>query len=566
MDAENQSNSPRRRLSDGKKAARKIRSPGRGDDQAPLGDVIRAEFRSRIGEDRHDVWFGDNLGIVVKPGSDGGPVVTVLAGTSFTHDWLQRTFRDDFAAAVERVLGRSGGLVQVVWGPFEAAPSAGDNVDPVVDAPAVGGDMGIGREVPGRRRASTARSGSQRPGRGSLPGGEPAPLDAGIGNRMDRGGAGAAAPRAAGQSGGAPIPSAEAGQGSGRPASPARALLTLEQYVVGVGNRMAHAAAALAAEQPGAMSPLVLHGPGGVGKTHLLEGICRRTRERFPRAAMVMLSAEQFTTTFLESLHGRRGLPGFRRSLRAADLLVIDDIQFLIGKKATISELLHTLETLHRAGKQVVFGSDRDVESLAELGADLQARLRGGMCARVLPPDEATRTGIVDSLAARRGLQVPPDVVAFVAARMTRNTRELAGAVNRLEATSHMLGIPVTLDMAEECLAELVRSSTRAVRIADIERAVCTALGVDPGSLQSSCRVRRVNHPRMLAMFLARKHTPAALAEIGAYFGRRSHSTVISAQRTVDGWIASGSRLTLADAEWGIEEAIRRVEENLRVG
>ncbi len=213
-----------------------------------------------------------------------------------------------------------------------------------------------------------------------------------------------------------------------------------------------------------------------------------------------------------------------------------------------------------------MFASDRDVESLAELGADLQARLRGGMCARILPPDEATRVGIVESLAARRALSIPAEVVAFVAARMTRNTRELAGAVNRLEATSHMLGIPVTLDMAEECLAELVRSSSRAVRLADIERAVCSALGVDPGSLQSSCRVRRVNQPRMLAMFLARKHTPAALSEIGAYFGRRSHSTVISAQRTVDGWIASGSRLTLADAEWGVEEAIRRVEELLRVG
>lgn len=356
------------------------------------------------------------------------------------------------------------------------------------------------------------------------------------------------------------------GPGSARFSAPFRPSLALEQYVVGLGNRMAHAAAGLAAEQPGAMSPLVIHGPSGVGKTHLLEGTCRRMRERNPRSSTVMLSAEQFTTTFLESLHGRRGLPGFRRTLRAADLLVIDDIQFLIGKKATISELLHTLEALQRAGRQVVFGSDRDVESLAELGADLQARLRGGMCARILPPDEATRAGIVESLAVRRGLSIPTDVVAFVAARMTRNTRELAGAVNRLEATSHMLGIPVTLDMAEECLAELVRSSSRAVRLADIERAVCSALGVDPGSLQSSCRVRRVNQPRMLAMFLARKHTPAALSEIGAYFGRRSHSTVISAQRTVDGWIASGSRLTLADAEWGVEEAIRRVEESLRVG
>jgi len=504
--------------------------------------AIRAEFRSRIGEDRHDVWFGESFQVMAERDGDGARLVTVLAGSAFTHDWLQRTFRDDFVAAVEHVLGRSGGPTRVVWNPLVAGADAADGIVPPPEANVVGSGAAAEGETPvGPRPSAVAETNQSHSKRA------------------------ASVPR--GQAARAPTTGhGDPGQGSARPSTMVRPSLTLEQYVVGLGNRMAHAAAALAAEQPGAMSPLVIHGPSGVGKTHLLEGSCRRMRERNPRASAVMLSAEQFTTTFLESLHGRRGLPGFRRSLRAADLLVIDDIQFLIGKKATISELLHTIEALQRAGKQVVFGSDRDVESLAELGADLQARLRGGMCARILPPDEATRAGIVESLAARRGLSIPAEVVAFVAARMTRNARELAGAVNRLEATSHMLGIPVTLDMAVECLAELVRSSSRAVRLADIERAVCSALGVDPGSLQSSCRVRRVNHPRMLAMFLARKHTPAALAEIGAYFGRRSHSTVISAQRTVDGWIASGSRLTLADAEWGVEEAIRRVEESLRAG
>ena len=172
MDAENQSNSPRRRFSNGKKAARKVGTPAQGTGQASLDDAIRAEFRLQIGEDRHDVWFGDNLGILAERGTDGEPVVTVLAGTSFTHEWLQRTFRDDFAAAVERVLGRSGGPVRVVWGPFVAAPSASENGAPVVDALALGGDAGMVREVAGRRRAPTARSGGQRPGRGSLPGGE----------------------------------------------------------------------------------------------------------------------------------------------------------------------------------------------------------------------------------------------------------------------------------------------------------------------------------------------------------------------------------------------------------
>jgi chromosomal replication initiator protein len=542
MDAENHSNSLRGRTSGRARPPRKERAAGAVDPSEAVAVAIRAAFRSRIGEDRHDVWFGESFQVVAERDGDGERLVTVLAGSAFTHDWLQRTFRDDFVAAVEHVLGRSGGPTRVVWNPLVAGTDAADGIVPLPEAQVAGSGAATDGEAPAGPRPSAVADASRGNGKRSV-----------------------SVPR--GQSARGPTAGAgDPGQGIARPTSSVRPSLTLEQYVVGLGNRMAHAAAALAAEQPGAMSPLVIHGPSGAGKTHLLEGICRRMRERNPRSSAVMLSAEQFTTTFLESLHGRRGLPGFRRSLRAADLLVIDDIQFLIGKKATISELLHTIEALQRAGKQVVFASDRDVESLAELGADLQARLRGGMCARILPPDEATRAGIVESLAARRSLSIPADVVAFVAARMTRNTRELAGAVNRLEATSHMLGIPVTLDMAEECLAELVRSSSRAVRLADIERAVCSALGVDPGSLQSSCRVRRVNQPRMLAMFLARKHTPAALSEIGAYFGRRSHSTVISAQRTVDGWIASGSRLTLADAEWGVEEAIRRVEESLRVG
>ena len=542
MDAENHSNSLRGRTSGRARPPRKERTSGAVDPGEAVAVAIRAAFRSRIGEDRHDVWFGESFHVVAERDGDGERLVTVLAGSAFTHDWLQRTFRDDFVAAVEHVLGRSGGPTRVVWSPLVAGTDAADGIVPLPEAHAAGSGAATDSEAPAGPRPSAVADASGVHGKRAV-----------------------SVPR--GQSARGPAAGAgDPGQGSARPTSSIRPSLTLEQYVVGLGNRMAHAAAALAAEQPGAMSPLVIHGPSGAGKTHLLEGICRRMRERNPRSSAVMLSAEQFTTTFLESLHGRRGLPGFRRSLRAADLLVIDDIQFLIGKKATISELLHTIEALQRAGKQVVFASDRDVESLAELGADLQARLRGGMCARILPPDEATRAGIVESLAARRSLSIPAEVVAFVAARMTRNTRELAGAVNRLEATSHMLGIPVTLDMAEECLAELVRSSSRAVRLADIERAVCSALGVDPGSLQSSCRVRRVNQPRMLAMFLARKHTPAALSEIGAYFGRRSHSTVISAQRTVDGWIASGSRLTLADAEWGVEEAIRRVEESLRVG
>jgi chromosomal replication initiator protein len=344
---------------------------------------------------------------------------------------------------------------------------------------------------------------------------------------------------------------------SRRPAS------SLETFVSGPSNRMAVAAVELAATRPGEISPLVIHGASGVGKSHLLESLCGRFRELHPEATTVILSAEQFTTSFLQALHGS-GLQGFRRACRGADVLVIDDLQFFVGKRATLMEVQQTVDALLREGRQVVFAADRDPASLDGLGSELIARLQGGIVTRIEPPDYDVRRGIVSSVAARRGLDLPDEVVHYVATHMTRHARELIGAVNRLEAASHMLGLPITAGVAAEALADLVRSSGRSVRLADVERAVCTAFGIEAGSLQSARRSRSASHPRMLAMFLARRHTSSALAEIGGYFGRRSHSTVISAQKTVDDWIARRARVLLADAEWDVEEAIRRVEEILR--
>jgi chromosomal replication initiator protein len=159
---------------------------------------------------------------------------------------------------------------------------------------------------------------------------------------------------------------------------------------------------------------------------------------------------------------------------------------------------------------------------------------------------------------------MPAEVIHYVASQMTRHARELSGAVNRLEASSLMLGMPIGLEMAEEALADLVRASGRGVRIGDIERAVCKAFGIESGTLQSARRAKAVSHPRMLAMFLARKHTRAALTDIGGYFGRRSHSTVIAAEKAVTEWVAGRAQIVLADASWDVEEAIRRVEDLLR--
>jgi len=470
-----------------------------------------AVLRDRIGAERHAVWFGDvpRAGLIVDRAS-GGVTVTLEVGDGRTHDWLRKMFKADIEAAVRQVVGADC-AVEIIWQAAAAAPPAPE-ADPEVAVP---------RPAASRRRPPSARPAAR------------------------------------------PTPSAPVAGPEARPAG--RQAPTLETFVVGPANRMAHAAVELAGARPGEMSPLVLHGPSGTGKTHLLEGLCDRFRALHPRASAVYLSAEQFTTTFLQSLHGT-GLPGFRRTCRGADLLAIDDLQFFVGKRATIVELQQTIDVLQRQGRQLVLACDREPETLVDLGPDLLVRLRGGMTARLLPPDEAVRRGIIESIATRRGLAIPADVVQYVAARMTRHSRELAGAVNRLEATSHMLGLPISLAMAEDALADLVRASARSVRLADIERAVCTAFGIESGALKTAQRGKKVNHPRMLAMFLARKHTPAPLTEIGSYFGRRSHSTVLSAQKAVDEWVASNARITLADSTWDVADAIRRVEETLRAG
>ena len=200
----------------------------------------------------------------------------------------------------------------------------------------------------------------------------------------------------------------------------------------------------MAAEQPGTYSPLVVHGPTGTGKTHLLEGVCSAFRKAHPRARTVYLSAEQFTGQFMEALRGS-GMPSFRRKYRDLDLLAIDDLQFFKDKRATVGELQHTIDTLARGGKQVVLAADRPPSALKSLGPELVARLSGGMVARLEPADYEARCGIVRQFATRLDVSIPRDVEAYIATHFTTQSRELAGAVKRLKAMSLAHGRPITL-------------------------------------------------------------------------------------------------------------------------
>ncbi len=491
------------------------------------GERIKEALFSRLGNERFAVWFGGNFEVYVSEAGAKESItqVAVLYDPNYPGDWLRKTFNGDVAHCATEILG---GPVAVKWSPLEQA-SFGDST-PANDTREADTPRGS-ISVPNRPEVHNARGGQEQ----LLP----------VGTNCSN-------PR-------------ETLLRNTKKASLRRPAVRLDEFSVGSSNRMAYAAVELAASRLGEMSPVLVHGPSGVGKSHLLAGICHHARQSRPGLAVAMFSAEQFTTNFLQALHGS-GLPGFRRSCRAVDLLAIDDLQFFVGKRATLLELQSTVDTLHRAGKQIVFASDRDIESLSGLGSELTGRLRGGMTAGIMPPDYEVRRGIVSGLAKKREIDLPADVVDFLANSLTRHARELIGGINRLEATSHMLGAPVTLDLAREALADLVRSSARSLRLADIEHAVCAAFGISEADLKSTRRSRAVNHPRMLAMFLARKHTGAALADIGRHFGRRSHSTVLAAEKTVRKWMTAQSSIVLADATWEVDQAIRRVEDVLRAG
>lgn len=345
-----------------------------------------------------------------------------------------------------------------------------------------------------------------------------------------------------------------------------RPFARLETFVEGAGNQIALSAARSVLPRLGKITPLVFSGPPGCGKTHLLEGIWSHARHHSDLRRVVYLTAEQFTTHFVEALRGS-GLPSFRRKYRDVELLLIDDIQFFAGKQSTLVEFLYTIDTLLREGRQLVLAADRPLSQLRMLGSDIVNRLGGGLVCSIDPADFATRRGILMTLAHDRNVKLSGEQFDWLAASLEGDARQLSGAMNRLAATAELNNFkPLTMQAAETALADLIGASRRSVRMNDIVGAVCNMFGLEPDSLQSESKSPAISHPRMLAMWLARKYTRAALSEIGRNFGRRSHTTVLSAQSKVTRWLSEGKRLPLSHGDCTVEDALRRLESQLRAG
>lgn len=346
--------------------------------------------------------------------------------------------------------------------------------------------------------------------------------------------------------------------------SPSKAATTLESFVEGDSNRLAFRAARSVVERVGVASPMLFCGPTGTGKTHLLDGIVDACRRGSRRLRALSLTADQFTSLFIEALQGQ-GLPSFRRKYRDVDVFVLDDIQFLPGKRATLVELHHTISEIERAGGQVVLGSDRPLAELTGIGPELLSRIQAGMVCSLAPLDLATRKTILAAQLAQRGIALDEEVIDALAAALPGDGRLLRGSINRIELLAAHYGERISWQIIRETLGDLLSFERSPVHLEDISRIVADFFGVPLDSLRSGSKLRSVSGARMLAMWLARQHTRSGLTEIGRHFGSRSHSTVISAKQRVDELRETNEFVPGSRTKVTIADAIVRLESRLKV-
>jgi chromosomal replication initiator protein len=309
---------------------------------------------------------------------------------------------------------------------------------------------------------------------------------------------------------------------------------TFDTFVIGSGNRFAHAASLAVAEAPAkAYNPLFLYGGVGLGKTHLMHAIGHYVIEHNPNARVMYISSEKFTNEFINAVRDNRG-ESFRNKYRSIDILLIDDIQFLAGKEGTQEEFFHTFNTLHEEGKQIIISSDRPPKEIPTLEDRLRSRFEWGLITDIQPPDLETRIAILRKKARAENLEIPNEAMLYIANQIDTNIRELEGALIRVVAYSSLINQDVTTHLAAEALKNIIPSSRpRVITIMDIQQKVGEFYGLKLEDFKARKRTKAVAFPRQVAMYLARELTDFSLPKIGEAFGGRDHTTVIHAHEKI---------------------------------
>ena len=314
---------------------------------------------------------------------------------------------------------------------------------------------------------------------------------------------------------------------------------TFGTFIVGKPNELAFAAARRVAEAPNVpFNPLFLFGGVGLGKTHLMHAIAGQIRANAPQKRVLYLSAEKFMYQFIRALRYKDTM-AFKELFRSVDVLMIDDVQFIAGKENTQEEFFHTFNALIDHNRQVIISADRSPSDLDGVEERIRSRLGWGLVADIHPTDYELRLGILQSKAeSQRGqspdLEIPDRVLEFLAHRITSNVRELEGALTRVVAFASLVGRPITLEMVQDVLQDLLRANDRRVTIEEIQRKVSEYYNVRMADMLSARRARNIARPRQVAMYLSKQLTARSLPEIGRKFGGRDHTTVMHAVRKIE--------------------------------
>jgi len=334
---------------------------------------------------------------------------------------------------------------------------------------------------------------------------------------------------------------------------------TFDNFVVGHGNRFAHAASLAVSESPGkAYNPLFLYGGVGLGKTHLMQAIGYEVLKKAPKAKVVYITSEKFTNEVIDSIQ-HNTMAQFRNKYRNVDVLMIDDIQFLAGKERTMEEFFHTFNALYETSKQIIISNDRPPKEIPDIEDRLRSRFEWGLIADIQAPDFETRIAILKKKAELEEISVPDDVFNIIATRITSNIRELEGALTRLIAHSEIENKDITIDSAEEFLKDIIApvKTKPLITIDLIKKKVAEYFSLRIDDMSAKTRTKEIANARQIAMYLSRELTTSSLPKIGGAFGGRDHTTVIHACDKIK--MAIKEDKELADAVNMLTEQIKKI-------